>query len=277
MDALLAEAIEADIRKALDEDIQSGDITAQLIPSDETAHARVLTREDMILCGQPWAEAVFRALDSEADITWHAREGDAVAANTVFLEIRGNARALLTAERTALNFLQTLSGVATVAHEYARKVAHTRTRILDTRKTVPGLRQALKYAVRTGGCTNHRMGLWDAFLIKENHILACGSIAAAVEAARRIAPGKPVEVEVENFAQLDEAVEAGAERIMLDNFTPDMMREAVQRVSGRAELEASGGIDDATLVQVAETGVDFISVGALTKHVRAIDLSMRLQ
>lgn len=277
MDALLADAIEADIRKALDEDIQSGDITAQLIPAYETAHARILTREPMVLCGQAWAEGVFRACDPEAVITWRAREGEDVSANTVFMEVQGNARALLTAERTTLNFLQTLSGVATVARQYARKIAHTRATILDTRKTVPGLRQALKYAVRIGGCANHRMGLWDAFLIKENHIQACGSITAAIEAAHRIAPGKPVEVEVETFEQLNEAVEAGAERIMLDNFTPDMMRKAVEQVGGRAELEASGGIDDVTLVTVAETGVDFISIGALTKHIRAIDLSMRLQ
>ena len=273
---LLQEAIETNVRHALDEDIQSGDITAMLIPADQTAHARVITREPMVLAGRPWVDAVFRTLDSGIRVQWHASEGDVLQANDVVFEVEGNTRALLTGERTALNFLQTLSGVATVAREWAQKIAHTDAVILDTRKTIPGLRQALKYAVRTGGCANHRMGLWDAFLIKENHIAACGSITLAVQKAREIAPGKPVEVEVETLAQLEEAVAAGAERVMLDNFDLQTMREAVARAKGKTELEASGGVDDTTLVAIAETGVDYISIGALTKHLRAIDLSMRL-
>ena len=273
---LLQEAIETNVRHALDEDIQSGDITAMLIPADQTAHARVITREPMVLAGRPWVDAVFGTLDSDIRVQWHASEGDVLQANDVVFEVEGNTRALLTGERTALNFLQTLSGVATVAREWAQKIAHTDAVILDTRKTIPGLRQALKYAVRTGGCANHRMGLWDAFLIKENHIAACGSITLAVQKAREIAPGKPVEVEVETLAQLEEAVAAGAERVMLDNFDLETMREAVALAKGKTELEASGGVDDTTLVAIAETGVDYISIGALTKHLRAIDLSMRL-
>ncbi|WP_369602215.1 carboxylating nicotinate-nucleotide diphosphorylase [Hahella sp. SMD15-11] len=273
---LLQEAIETNVRHALDEDIQSGDITAMLIPADQTAHARVITREPMVLAGRPWVDAVFRTLDSGIRVQWHASEGDVLQANDVVFEVEGNTRALLTGERTALNFLQTLSGVATVAREWAQKIAHTDAVILDTRKTIPGLRQALKYAVRTGGCANHRMGLWDAFLIKENHIAACGSITLAVQKAREIAPGKPVEVEVETLAQLEEAVAAGAERVMLDNFDLETMRKAVALAKGKTELEASGGVDDTTLVAIAETGVDYISIGALTKHLRAIDLSMRL-
>ncbi|MBE02940.1 carboxylating nicotinate-nucleotide diphosphorylase [Marinobacter lutaoensis] len=264
------------VAQSLREDIGEGDITARLIPADKQASGRVITREPAVVAGRAWVDEVFRQVDPAVRLDWRVNDGDRVEANQVLFTLAGSARSLLTAERTALNWLQTLSGVATRCADYAARVAHTQVRLLDTRKTLPGLRLAEKYAVTCGGCHNHRIGLWDAFLIKENHIAACGSIAAAVAEARRIAPGRPVEVETENLDELDQALAAGADIIMLDEFSLEDMRTAVQRVAGRARLEASGGISDQTLVAVAETGVDFISIGALTKHVRAIDLSMRL-
>ncbi|AXI03672.1 carboxylating nicotinate-nucleotide diphosphorylase [Aquirhabdus parva] len=279
---LLNRTILRNIDLTLDEDIgsnlvaDSGDITAQLIPETEQAHARVLTREAMVLAGRPWVDALFAKLDPTVEITWLAAEGDHLAANTVFLELKGSARSLLTGERPALNFIQTLSGVATRVAAHVKILDGLSTRLLDTRKTLPGLRIAEKYAVAVGGGQNHRLGLFDAFLIKENHILAAGSIQQAITAAHRIAPGKPVEVEVETFEELNLALEAGADIIMLDNFSNDDMRQAVAHTAGRSKLEASGNITDANLRSVAETGVDYISLGTLTKDVKAIDLSMRL-
>jgi nicotinate-nucleotide pyrophosphorylase (carboxylating) len=276
MPALTDTDIQDNVRAALAEDIGSGDITATLIPASATATARVITREDGILCGRAWVDAVFAAVDPSLRPEWAAAEGDRIAADSTLFTVRGPARALLTAERSALNFLQLLSGTATRCHHYASLVAGTGVRLLDTRKTIPGLRNAQKYAVRCGGCHNHRMGLYDAFLIKENHISACGGIAAAVREARSVAPGKPVEVEVESLDELQQALTAGADRVMLDNFSLQDMRDAVAVVAGRLELEASGNITEANLRSVAETGVDFISIGALTKDTRALDLSMRL-
>lgn len=268
--------IAALVRRALEEDVGSGDITARLIPADATAQGHIVCREKAILCGIPWADEVAARVDPAIQITWLADDGDELAPDQAIARLSGPARSLLTAERCMLNFLQTLSGTATIAHRYARRVAHTGVQLLDTRKTLPGLRTAQKYAVRCGGCGNHRMGLYDAFLIKENHISACGSITGAVEAARRIAANRPVEVEVESLEQLREALQCEPDVIMLDNFGPGLLREAVGITAGRCRLEASGGITDATLVEVAETGVDHISIGALTKDCRAIDLSMRL-
>ena len=278
---LLNQTILRNITLALDEDIGSnlipdhGDITAQLIPATEQAHARVLTREPMILAGRPWVDALFYQLDPTVKITWLAEDGQYLTANTVFLELSGSARSLLTGERPALNFIQTLSGVATRVAAHVKLLEGLPTKLLDTRKTLPGLRIAEKYAVTIGGGQNHRLGLFDAFLIKENHILASGGIKQAVEAAHRIAPNKPVEVEVETFDELNQALEAGADIIMLDNFSNDDMRRAVIHTAGRSKLEASGNITDANLRSVAETGVDYISMGTLTKDVKAIDLSMR--
>ncbi|MEZ5555857.1 carboxylating nicotinate-nucleotide diphosphorylase [Haliea sp.] len=276
MPALTDTDIQDNVRAALAEDIGSGDITATLIPASATATARVITRENGILCGRAWVDAVFAAVDPSLRPEWAAAEGDRIAADSTLFTVRGPARALLTAERSALNFLQLLSGTATRCHHYASLVAGTGVRLLDTRKTIPGLRNAQKYAVRCGGCHNHRMGLYDAFLIKENHISACGGIAAAVREARSVAPGKPVEVEVESLDELQQALSAGADRVMLDNFSLQDMRDAVAVVARRLELEASGNITEANLRSVAETGVDFISIGALTKDTRALDLSMRL-
>jgi len=272
----LKPVIEENVRTALAEDIGSGDITAALIPADEQARGRVISREAATLCGTAWVNEVFRQLDPQVSIEWQVQDGDSVAPDQTLFTLSGPSRSLLTGERTALNFLQTLSGTATVAAAYARKVADTQVRLLDTRKTIPGLRMAQKYAVSCGGCFNHRIGLYDAFLIKENHILACGGIAEAVSTARSMHPGKPVEVEVETQAQLEQALAAGADIIMLDNFSTEQMRAAVAFTAGRAKLEASGNITDETLVEFASTGVDYISIGALTKHCRAIDLSMRL-
>lgn len=274
-DALLA-AVDDNVRAALREDVGDGDITARLIPEHRNAHARVITREPGIFCGRPWVEAVFRELDPHTRLLWHVQDGSALEENQTLFELTGNARVLLTGERTALNFVQTLSGVATLSAHYAAQVAETPVTLLDTRKTLPGLRLAQKYAVRCGGCANHRVGLYDAFLIKENHIAACGGIEAAVSQARRIAPDKPVEVEVETLAQLEEALNANADIVMLDNFDEQALRTAVERNQGRAKLEASGNITDANLTTLAATGVDYISIGALTKHCRALDLSMRL-
>lgn len=273
---ITAEYIAKVVTQALAEDIASGDITAELIGADVQARSRIVTREDGILCGTAFALEAFQQIDPSCHVEWAAQDGDAIAADSLVCTLSGPARALLTGERTALNFLQLLSGTASTAGQYAARVAHTGVKLLDTRKTVPGLRLAQKYAVTCGGCYNHRIGLFDAFLIKENHIAAAGSIAKAVAAARDIAPDKPVEVEVENEAELEQALTAGADRIMLDNFTLEALRDAVSHTAGSADLEASGNVTDETLVAIAQTGVDFISIGALTKHVRALDLSMRI-
>jgi nicotinate-nucleotide pyrophosphorylase (carboxylating) len=272
----LAQDIIASVKLTLIEDIGSGDITARLIPADQNAEARVITREDCIFCGKAWVIEVFRQLDPNVEITWFVEDGQSVTANSLLFTLKGNARSLLTGERAALNFVQTLSGTATISHHYASQVAHTKVKLLDTRKTIPGLRTAQKYAVACGGCHNHRIGLYDAFLIKENHIAACGGIANAIAEAHKIAPGKPVEVEVETFEELDQALTAKADIIMLDNFSIEEMKKAVAVTAKRAKLEASGNINESTLVPTAETGVDFISIGGLTKHCRAVDLSMRI-
>lgn len=269
------QVIDSDVERALAEDIGGGDISAELIPADSTASARVITREAGVLCGQAWATAVFAAVDDRCQLDWLARDGDVLVPEQTLFTVTGPARALLTAERTALNFLQTLSGTATRCDDYRQRIDGQRARLLDTRKTLPGLRMAQKYAVGCGGCDNHRLGLYDAFLIKENHIAASGGIANAVSAARRLAPDKPVEVEVETVEQLREAIDAGAERVMLDNFDLDALRDAVALTAGRCELEASGNVTLDTLSAIAATGVDFISIGALTKDVQALDLSMR--
>lgn len=272
----LGAEIESNARMALKEDIGEGDITAQLIPVERRARAKVITREAACLAGSAWVEQVFHLLDPDVALRWHAADGDRVAADATLLELEGPARALLSGERTALNFLQLLSGVATRCRHYADRVSATGVRLLDTRKTLPGLRLAQKYAVTCGGCHNHRIGLFDAFLIKENHIAACGGIGAALAAARRIAPGRPAEVEVEDLDELRQALEAGADIIMLDELSLADMTRAVEITAGRAKLEASGGIHEGTLLPIAETGVDYISIGSLTKDVKAIDLSMRL-
>jgi len=277
--------IAAQVHAALMEDIGSGDITARLIPAESTGTARVITREAAIVCGQAWVNEVFRQIDANIQPVWHVNEGDSVNPNQTLFDVSGSLRHLLTAERTALNFLQCLSGTATLCRAYADRVRHTRVRLLDTRKTIPGLRTAQKYAVTVGGCFNHRMGLYDAFLIKENHIAACGNIRSAILRAREQAPGKAVEVEVEGFDELHEALEAQADIIMLDNFDLADMKKAVlfvhdylstARAARPCKLEASGGINDENLIAVAETGVDYISIGSLTKHLRSIDLSMRV-
>lgn len=272
----LLEDITKTVNLSLAEDIGAGDITAQLIPAEEQAEAQIITRENSVFCGTAWVKEVFKQLDPLVDIHWHIEDGQIAMANSLLFSLKGNARSLLTGERTALNFVQTLSGTATISHHYAQQVAHTTVKLLDTRKTIPGLRTAQKYAVACGGCHNHRIGLYDAFLIKENHIAASGSIAKAIARAHHIAPGKPVEVEVENFDELEQALSAQANIIMLDNFSIPDMRKAVVITAKRAQLEASGNINETTLIPTAETGVDFISIGALTKHCRAIDLSMRI-
>jgi nicotinate-nucleotide pyrophosphorylase (carboxylating) len=268
------------VAAALMEDVRGGDLTAALIPPDRNARATVITREAAILCGIPYVEAVFKQVDSRVNFDWRFLEGDAISANQVLFSVEGPARALLTGERTALNFLQLLSGTATAAHHYAQLLAGTRCRLLDTRKTIPGLRTAQKYAVRVGGGHNHRMGLFDGILIKENHIAAAGGIAAAVAAAKRNAAKVPVEVEVEDQTQLQAAIDAGADIAMLDNFSLEAMRDGVARnakAKRPLKIEASGSITDATIRAIAETGVDFISVGSITKHVQAVDLSMRFE
>ncbi len=264
------------VANALAEDIRGGDITAQLISEEAQANARIITREPGILCGADWAEQAFMQVDSRVQLEWHARDGDTLSANDTLFTVSGPARALLTAERTALNFLQLLSGTATRCHHYANLVEGTNVKLLDTRKTIPGLRLAQKYAVTCGGCHNHRIGLFDAFLIKENHIMACGGITEAVTAARAMNSEVLLEIEVESLAELQLALSAGADRIMLDNFDLQSMRDAVALTGGKAELEASGNVTDATLRPIAETGVDYISIGALTKDCKALDLSMRL-
>ncbi len=272
---LLEQSIQLNIQQALQEDIGDGDITALLTPEDEQATATIISREDMILAGQPWVNALIAAFDSSVQITWLKNDGDLVLANETIFKLAGSARSLLTVERPALNFVQTLSAVATKTAEYVKQLDGLNTKLLDTRKTLPGLRIAQKYAVAVGGGQNHRLGLFDAFLIKENHIMAAGGIAQAIAKAHQIAPGKPVEVEVETWAELDQALEAQADIVMLDNFSQQQMIDAVKHVAGRCKLEASGNITIANLREVASTGVDYISMGVLTKDVKAVDLSMR--
>ncbi|HTH67459.1 MAG TPA: carboxylating nicotinate-nucleotide diphosphorylase [Rhodanobacter sp.] len=272
-----AAQIASDIERALAEDLGQGDATAGLLPVDAQAHAELTCREAAVIAGTAWFDACFRRFDPAVRIDWQVRDGDRVAPGTVICRLSGHARSLVTAERSALNFLQLLSATATVTADYVAAVAGTAVRVLDTRKTIPGLRLAQKYAVRCGGGHNQRMGLYDAILIKENHIIAAGGIAAAVQAARRQHPDLLLEVEVENLDELEQALQAGVDRIMLDNFELAQMREAVQRTAGRVPLEVSGNVDLRTIGEYARTGVDFISVGALTKHVRAVDLSLRLR
>lgn len=271
----LLKSIDEVVLQALNEDIGEGDLTASLIPEDSMSKTRVITREKAVICGTCWFDSVFKQLDENVKVTWLVKDGDLVEPNQELVRLEGPTRPILTGERTALNFLQTLSGTATAAYNYAQVLEGTTTKLLDTRKTVPGLREAQKYAIRTGGGQNHRLGLFDGILLKENHIAAAGSITNAVKEAKRRYPEIPVEVEVENMEQLNEAIEAGSDIIMLDNFTNEQMKEAVKITNGRSRLEASGGYDKESLRAAAETGVDYISVGALTKHVRAIDLSMR--
>lgn len=272
---LLEQSIQLNIQQALQEDIGDGDITALLTPEDEQATATIISREDMILAGQPWVNALIAAFDSSVQITWLKNDGDLVRANETIFKLAGSARSLLTVERPALNFVQTLSAVASKTAEYVKQLNGLNTKLLDTRKTLPGLRIAQKYAVAVGGGQNHRLGLFDAFLIKENHIMAAGGIAQAIAKAHQIAPGKPVEVEVETWAELDQALEAKADIVMLDNFSQQQMIDAVKHVAGRCKLEASGNITIVNLREVASTGVDYISMGVLTKDVKAVDLSMR--
>jgi len=264
-----------DALTTLDQPDASADITAQLIPADRMASARVITREAGVFCGQPWVDEVFTQLGGDVKVEWKVQDGEVLSPNQELFRLHGPARLLLTGERNALNFVQTLSGVATLTARYVAKLEGTDCRLLDTRKTIPGLRTAQKYAVTCGGGKNHRIGLYDTYLIKENHILASGGIAAAIHEARHLNPGKPVEVEVESLAELEQALAANADIVMLDNFDVTMMREAVAINQDRAKLEVSGNVTLDTLAEFAATGVDFISVGALTKHVRALDLSMR--
>ena len=277
---MLADDIKISVANALKEDLGGAvdlslDVTAQLIPDDAVNEATVITREPGVFCGKDWVEEVYRQLGGRVTITWFVKEGDEIKPNQAHFHIKGHARTMLTAERTTLNFVQTLSGVATTVHEYVKAMGETKTQLLDTRKTIPGLRTALKYAVTVGGGHNHRIGLFDMYLIKENHIMACGSITAAVQKARELKPNTKVEVEVENLTELREALAAKADIIMLDNFEFDGMVEAVKVTAGQAKLEISGNVNLQTIGKYASTGVDFISVGALTKNVRALDLSMR--
>ena len=272
----IASEIERNVAAALAEDVGGGDWTARLTPATREARASVICRSAATIAGRPWFDAVFRSLDNQVNIAWQVEEGQPVAPNTPLCTVNGNARALLTGERAALNYLQMLSAVATATRHYVDAVAGTRAAILDTRKTLPGLRVAQKYAVKTGGGMNHRMSLYDGILIKENHIAAAGGVSAAMAEAQRTAPaGVWIQIEVENFTQLDEALAAGATLILLDNMSTAQMREAVNRTAGRAKLEASGGISIGNVREIAETGVDRISIGALTKDVKAVDLSMR--
>lgn len=270
----VARALQEDLGGEVDAD---RDITALLLPAEKQAVAKVITRETGVFCGKRWVEEVFIQLGNKVTLTWHVEDGQKLVADQLLFELTGPARLLLTAERTALNFVQTLSGVATEVSRYVALLAGSETQLLDTRKTLPGLRTALKYAVLCGGGNNHRLGLSDAFLIKENHIIASGSVRNAVEKALWLSPDVPVEVEVESLTELQDAIDAGADIIMLDNFSLEMMHEAVALTNKRALLEVSGNVTETTLPQIAQTGVDYVSVGALTKHVRALDLSMRFR
>ncbi len=275
-DALKA-AIADDVRRALAEDLGAGDVTAALLSAEGSSAATVITREDAVLCGTAWFDAVFAQLDATVRISWLEQDGDAIQAGQELCRLCGPTRALLSGERSALNFLQTLSATATATHRYVAAIAGTGAQILDTRKTIPGLRAAQKYAVRCGGGRNHRMGLYDAILIKENHIAAAGSIERAISSARQLSPDLSIEVEVENLEQLQQALAAHADSILLDNFALDDLPAAVTLSAGRAKLEASGGITLDNVRDIASTGVDFISVGSLTKHIQAVDLSMRVE
>jgi len=267
--------ISKQVTLALAEDIGDGDVTAELIPDDKLADARIICREPAILCGTDWVSEVFNQLDTAIQIDWHCQDGDTIQVDQELCRLHGSARHLLSGERAALNFLQTLSATATQAHEYVMAVEGTGCRILDTRKTIPGLRLAQKYAVRCGGAYNHRTGLYDMVLIKENHISAAGSIQAAVDTARRLSPDIPLEVEVENLQELQQALDTGVDRILLDNMDIPMLKQAVQMTNKRIPLEASGGVTQKTAKEIAQTGVDYISIGSITKHVHAIDFSMR--
>jgi nicotinate-nucleotide pyrophosphorylase (carboxylating) len=273
--------LEEQVARALAEDVGAGDLTAELVPRERSGRATVITREAAVICGQPWVDSVFRQIDPAVQVQWEVAEGASVAPDQLLLRLSGPARALLTGERTALNFLQTLSGTATTTRRYVELLAGLPCHILDTRKTIPGLRRAQKYAVRCGGGSNHRMGLYDGILVKENHIMAAGSIAAAVDAARARGAKVPVEVEVETLDELRQALDAGADMALLDEFSLEDMRAAVamnrSHPRGPMKLEASGSVSIETLRSIAETGVDFVSIGSLTKHVRAVDLSMRFE
>ena len=271
------EDIEHTVANALKEDIKDGDLTADLIPIEILATANIYCREDAIICGRPWFDEVFRQIDEQAQIIWHCEEGEKVKTDQLICEIKGTARHILTAERTALNFLQTLSATATVTNQYVTALQNSNTKLLDTRKTLPGLRLGQKYAVACGGGQNHRIGLYDAILIKENHIIAAGGIAEAVGIAKFKHPGKTVEVETENLEEVQQALDGGADIIMLDNFTVEMMHKAVKLVDGKAKLEVSGNVEIKNLNILGQTQVDFISTGAITKHLKAIDLSMRFK
>jgi len=268
--------LESSVRQALKEDIRDGDITAMLIPKENIATATVITREQAIVCGQPWVNEVFRQLDPSVQIEWLVKDGDEIQPDQVLFNLKGSARSLLTGERTALNFLQTLSGTATTARQYAKLVEGTGIKILDTRKTIPGLRLAQKYAVKVGGCHNHRIGLYDAFLIKENHIAACGSIENAVKKAKEIAPEKPVEVEVENLDELKQALSSGTDIVMLDNFNDEMIKQAIELNGSKTKLEVSGNLEAGNITDKTIQGIDYLSSGSLTKYCRAVDFSMRL-
>ena len=274
-------AVPSDIAKlvtfCLQEDVGTGDITAELIPTDKTISAKLISRDNGVFCGRPWADEVFQQVDNSITANWHIEEGAELSPNQTLVQISGSPRSILTAERTVLNFLQTLSAVSTISQHYASLVRHTSAKLLDTRKTLPGLRSAQKYAVRVGGCFNHRLGLFDAFLIKENHIAACGGIEAAVSKAKALYPNKPVEIEVQNLNELELAISAEADTVMLDNFECSNILKAVKLNGGRVKLEASGGIEADMLVSIAETGVDYISLGALTKNCQAIDLSLLIE
>lgn len=274
----IARAVSDTLREDLGGSLDSNaDITASLIPEETQGLATIITREHGVFCGQAWADEVFRQLGNQVSIEWHVKDGEQVIPNQTLCTLSGPARALLTGERNAMNFIQTLSGCATLVAQYAKQLEGTNCKLLDTRKTIPGLRSALKYAVACGGGFNHRIGVFDAYLIKENHIIACGGISKAVSNAKALNPGKPVEVETESLEELKEAIEAGADIVMLDNFTIEMMKEAVAINAGRVDLENSGNVTLETIREFALTGVDYISVGALTKHLRAMDLSMRFK
>lgn len=263
------------VKAALQEDVGSGDVSALLIDSNQQLSTRLIVREDAVLCGTAWFDQAFKQCNNNIQLEWYAQDGDRVSANSVLCQVSGLARAILTAERTALNFLQTLSGTATTTRYYADQIQHTKCRILDTRKTIPHLRLAQKYAVECGGGANHRIGLFDAYLIKENHLAACGSIRLAVERARALNPGLFLEVEVEDIDQLQQAIDAGVDRALIDNFSVEQIKQAISVNAGRIQLEASGNITSENLIDIANTGVDFISIGGLTKHLRAVDFSLR--
>ena len=285
MASTFMQSIELDVQRALNEDLMqdpsidssapaTNDITAMLISEDAQASADIITRDDIILCGKAWAQLSFTKVDDSLELDWHAIDGQSLKANNPIVTIKGSARAILTAERTALNFLQMLSGTATTTSQYVKALQGSKTKLLDTRKTIPLYRQAQKYAVRCGGASNHRMGLFDAYLIKENHIAACGSLTKAIERAKQLQPGKPVEIEVEDLSQLQEAINANADIIMLDNFSTELVLEAVSINNGRCKLEVSGNITQERLKELAKTGIDYISSGAITKHIQAVDLSL---